>query len=359
MPAIEVRSTTLTIVRHFGVPSAYAASRSSLGTILSISSVERTTTGIISTDSATAPMKPSRTDGPSEQREQREREEARDDRRDAGHDVDEERDRPRQPAAAVLHQVDGGEQADRDRDHRGQRRDDQRAHDGVVAPAALADDAAHGLGEERRVEAGQAVLDHDHDHRDQRDQRQQERDRDQDRHEPVGGLAPALDTARDRVGGDGVDDRRRRPATGRSLNPVAASSAPTTTSAAPRIAQGAQRGSSPRLASDGGRAASARRPCPVSMRHQFAPENSRRRLTIHRAAALTSSVITNRTRPDAMSTFTARPVESGNCSAMLPAIVDGLSELIRLNVTTPRGGQDDRDGHRLAERAARARASRR
>ena len=49
MPAIDVRSTTLTITRHFGVPSAYAASRSSLGTILSISSVERTTTGIVST----------------------------------------------------------------------------------------------------------------------------------------------------------------------------------------------------------------------------------------------------------------------------------------------------------------------
>ena len=64
MPAIEVRSTTLMIVRHFGVPNAYAASRSSLGTILSISSVDRTTTGIMSTDSATAPMNPIRTDGP-------------------------------------------------------------------------------------------------------------------------------------------------------------------------------------------------------------------------------------------------------------------------------------------------------
>ena len=64
MPAIDVRSTTLTITRHFGVPSAYAASRSSLGTILSISSVDRTTTGIISTASATAPMNPSRTAGP-------------------------------------------------------------------------------------------------------------------------------------------------------------------------------------------------------------------------------------------------------------------------------------------------------
>ena len=64
MPAIEVGSTTLMIVRHFGTPSAYAASRSSFGTILSISSVERTTTGIISTDSATEPMKPMRMPGP-------------------------------------------------------------------------------------------------------------------------------------------------------------------------------------------------------------------------------------------------------------------------------------------------------
>ena len=64
MPATEVRSTTLTIVRHFGTPSAYAASRSSFGTTLSISSVDRTTTGIISTDSATEPAKPTRTLGP-------------------------------------------------------------------------------------------------------------------------------------------------------------------------------------------------------------------------------------------------------------------------------------------------------
>ena len=31
MPAIEVGSTTLRIVSHFGTPSAYAASRSSFG----------------------------------------------------------------------------------------------------------------------------------------------------------------------------------------------------------------------------------------------------------------------------------------------------------------------------------------
>src|SRR6185436_15492771 len=69
--------------------------------------------------------------------------------------------------------------------------------------------------------------------------------------------------------------------------------------------------------------------------HQFAPENSRRRLTIARAAALTSRVMTKSTRPEAMSAFTASPDDSGNCSAMLAAIVDGLFELIRLTVTAP------------------------
>ena len=97
MPASAVGSTTLTIVRHFGTPRAYDASRSSFGTSLSISSVERTTTGIISSDSATEPTKPDPHAGPEEQREQREDEQAGDDRRDAGHDVDEEGDRPRQP----------------------------------------------------------------------------------------------------------------------------------------------------------------------------------------------------------------------------------------------------------------------
>ena len=45
MPENAVGSTTFMIVFHFGTPSAYDASRSSLGTSLSISSVERTTDG--------------------------------------------------------------------------------------------------------------------------------------------------------------------------------------------------------------------------------------------------------------------------------------------------------------------------
>ena len=63
-PAAAVRSTTFTMVSHFGTPSAYAASRSSFGTSLSISSDARTTTGIISTASATEPTAPIRTPGP-------------------------------------------------------------------------------------------------------------------------------------------------------------------------------------------------------------------------------------------------------------------------------------------------------
>ena len=64
MPPIEVGTTTLMIVRHFGTPRAYDASRRSSGTSRSISSVERTTIGIISSDSATEPPKPNRICGP-------------------------------------------------------------------------------------------------------------------------------------------------------------------------------------------------------------------------------------------------------------------------------------------------------
>ncbi|KZX20846.1 hypothetical protein ACH61_02050 [Rathayibacter tanaceti] len=64
MPAMEVGRTILTTVSHFGTPSAYEASRSSFGTSFSISSEERTTTGIISTARAMEPAKPIRTPGP-------------------------------------------------------------------------------------------------------------------------------------------------------------------------------------------------------------------------------------------------------------------------------------------------------
>src|SRR6056300_1081363 len=58
MPARAVGMTTFTMVSHFGTPSAYEASRSSFGTILSISSVALTTTGVISTAREIAPAKP-------------------------------------------------------------------------------------------------------------------------------------------------------------------------------------------------------------------------------------------------------------------------------------------------------------
>ena len=50
---------------------------------------------------------------------------------------------------------------------------------------------------------------------------------------------------------------------------------------------------------------------------------------------LTTSVIPNSTRPEAIRALTSRPEDSGKLSAMLAAIVDGFAELIRLNVTTP------------------------
>ena len=55
MPPIAVGRTTFRMVRHFGMPRAREASRSSFGTSLSISSVERTTTGIIRIVSASEP----------------------------------------------------------------------------------------------------------------------------------------------------------------------------------------------------------------------------------------------------------------------------------------------------------------
>ena len=45
--------------------------------------------------------------------------------------------------------------------------------------------------------------------------------------------------------------------------------------------------------------------------------------------------MTNSTRPLAISALTLRPLASGNCRAMLAAIVLGLVLLIRLSVTTP------------------------
>src|SRR5699024_3186573 len=71
-----------------------------------------------------------------------------------------------------------------------------------------------------------------------------------------------------------------------------------------------------RLERRAGRCAGSRR-----RRHQLAPENSARRAMIARAAMLTSRVITNRASPVAISTFTDRPLDSGNLAAMLAAIV--------------------------------------
>ena len=60
MPDRAVGSTIFTIVFHFGTPRAYAASRRSIGTMRSISSVLRTITGTISSTSARDTANPER-----------------------------------------------------------------------------------------------------------------------------------------------------------------------------------------------------------------------------------------------------------------------------------------------------------
>src|SRR5690606_23810717 len=69
--------------------------------------------------------------------------------------------------------------------------------------------------------------------------------------------------------------------------------------------------------------------------HQFAPEKSLRRDTIHRANALTAKVTTNRIRPVAISTLMLMPYASGNDSAMLAAIVCGLADCSSTKETRP------------------------
>ena len=58
IPSSADRQETWTIARHFGAPSAIAASRSDTGTRRSMSSVVRTMIGMASTASAAAPAQP-------------------------------------------------------------------------------------------------------------------------------------------------------------------------------------------------------------------------------------------------------------------------------------------------------------
>ena len=92
MPAIEVGSTTFTIVSHFGTPRAYAASRSSFG-----HEPQHLLAGAHDDRDHEHGERDRAHDahadaGAEEEREQRVGEQTGDDRRDAGHDVDEERD---------------------------------------------------------------------------------------------------------------------------------------------------------------------------------------------------------------------------------------------------------------------------
>ena len=116
-PATRSGRTMRAIVFHFGMPSAYDASRSSSGTSFSISSVLRTTTGSISSTSASDTAK--RDSLEAERRDpQRVDEQRGDDRRHTGEDVDHEGGDLAEPAAAVLDQVDGDQDADRHGDDR-------------------------------------------------------------------------------------------------------------------------------------------------------------------------------------------------------------------------------------------------
>ena len=97
---------------------------------------------------------PGRTERPHPEPEQQEGvdEQAGHDRRHTGHHVDEERHRAGELPAAVLDQIDRGENADRQSDHGGDADDDQRADQRGVDPAALlpAGHAVHRLEEEVR-----------------------------------------------------------------------------------------------------------------------------------------------------------------------------------------------------------------
>ena len=92
MPPSAVGSTTRRIVCHFGTPSAYDASRSSFGTSLSISSVDRTIDRQHEDQQRERAGEAGLLEAEGEDPE-REDEQAGDDRRHAGHHVDEEADR--------------------------------------------------------------------------------------------------------------------------------------------------------------------------------------------------------------------------------------------------------------------------
>ena len=99
MPAMDVGSTTFTIVSHFGTPSAYDASRSSFGTSRSISSVDAHDDRDHQHRQRDRAHDAHADAGAEEDREQGVGEQTRDDRRDAGHDVDEEGDAAREARA--------------------------------------------------------------------------------------------------------------------------------------------------------------------------------------------------------------------------------------------------------------------
>ncbi len=85
--------------------------------------------------------------------------------------------------------------------------------------------------------------------------------------------------------------------------------------------------------------------------HQLAPENSLRRLMMARAIMLTARVITNRTRPVAISWLTPRPYASGKLRAMLAAMVLGFWDCSKREGDDRRRRQHHGHRHRLTEGA--------
>src|SRR5262245_23767964 len=214
--------------------------------------------------------------------------------------------------------------------------------------AALPDDVAHVVREERPVEPVQTVLQDRPDQGYERHHGEREAERHREGEQAVGRVTPAFDAARPDVDHDRVDDHgrtdeqdeaaaggereherdRRRAAEdppggearqGRLCSPVS----PTRAAAAGAPGAGARPGRN--LGRHQARLCSARTWWPRALW----------RFRSRCPSALTTSVIANRTRPVATSTLTSSPDDSGNVSAMLAAIVDGLAELIWLSVTPP------------------------
>ena len=132
------------------------------------------------------------------------REQTRDDRRDTRHNVDEEGDAFTEglppPGLGVLHEEDGGQKTDGDRDDRSPESNDERSDDGVENATAVsaAVEALHVSREEaRREQARPAFREHLEEEGYKRNHRSGKGANEDERHEAV--LRPSLTFAHSRV----------------------------------------------------------------------------------------------------------------------------------------------------------------